>query len=125
MLGSYTIAVTVTDNTGQTFADSVGVVISSLSVFSLDVTADKLVVWPGEAVNLVGDRTGGTANFNYSWSALNEAGATAGTLTATSQNGLTNDTTNIWTAPPVRASREPTACAARCPTRWATHSPTR
>ncbi|MCP4248244.1 MAG: hypothetical protein GY778_14455 [bacterium] len=98
-LGSYTIAVTVTDNTGQTFTDSVGVVISSLSLFALDVTADKLVIWPGELVNLVGDRTGGAANFNYSWSALDEAGAPAGVLGAASQNGLADDTTNTWTAP--------------------------
>lgn len=97
--GTYTITCTVTDNTGQTFTDSVPVVVTSQDVFSLNVTADKLMVAPGETVNLAGDRTGGTANFNYAWSAVNEAGAPAGTLGAVNQAGLANDTTNTWTAP--------------------------
>ncbi|MCK4657901.1 MAG: hypothetical protein KAV82_00120 [Phycisphaerae bacterium] len=98
---TYTITCTVADNCGEVFADSVAVVVTNLEMFSLDVTTDKSVVWPGEVVNLVGDRVGGTATFNYAWSALNEAGAAAGTLGAANQNGVADDTTNTWTAPNV------------------------
>lgn len=95
----YTITCTVTDATGQTFTDSVAVVVTASDVFSLNVTADKQVVAPGETVNLTGDRTGGTATFNYAWTAVDAAGATGGTLGAAAQNAQLGDVTNTWIAP--------------------------
>ena len=97
--GRYTVTCTVTDNTGQSFTDSLPVVYTSQDVYSLDVRSDKLTVAPGELVNLTGDQTGGIANYTYAWSALNEAGAAAGTLGSTNQAGIAADTTNTWTAP--------------------------
>lgn len=97
--GSYTVTVLGTDNRGDTFSDSLSIVVTSQEIFSLDVTADRRVVAPGETVNLAGDRTGGIPNFQYVWIAVNEAGATAGTLGAATQVGVVNDTTNTWVAP--------------------------
>ena len=92
--GNYTITCTVSDNTGQVYTDSVSIIITSQDVFSLDITTEKQSVAPGEQVNLAGNRTGGVANFSYSWSALNEAGASSGTLAFATQNGIADDTTN-------------------------------
>ena len=104
--GSYTIQATVTENSGQVFTDSVMVVVTNLEIFTLDVTIDRTTVAPGETLNLVGDRTGGSANFNYAWSALDEAGAAAGSFGAANQNGVADDTTNTWTAPTGPGSEE-------------------
>jgi hypothetical protein len=97
--GSYTISGTVTDSAGQSFKDSVTIAVATTEVLGLDVTAQKNVVYAGEVVNLAADRTGGTANFSYTWSTLNESDAAAGTLGAVNQNNLSDDTTNTWTAP--------------------------
>ncbi|MCH7526289.1 MAG: hypothetical protein IID39_02525 [Planctomycetes bacterium] len=97
--GTYTLAVSVTDARGDTFTDSVPVIVTSQEVFSLDLTVDRRVVAPGETINLVGNRTGGIPNFLYAWTAVNESGTAAGTLGASSQSGVANDATNTWTAP--------------------------
>ncbi len=96
--GSYTIGCTVTDSAGQSFKDSVTIAVAMSVALGLDVTAQKDVVYAGELVNLVGDRTGGTANVTYTWSTLNESDAAAGTLGAVSQSNVADDTTNTWTA---------------------------
>lgn len=96
---TYTIICTVTDNDTQVFTDSVEIVITTQSIFSLDVLADRLIVAPGETVNLTGDRTGGAANFSYAWTAVDESNAAAGTLGAANQAGVADDTTNTWIAP--------------------------
>ncbi len=97
--GAYTLTCTVTDSAGQVFTDSVPVVVTTEQAFSLDVTTDSLVAAPGETINLVGDQTGGAANFDYAWSALDESGAPGGTFGAASQTGIPDDTANTWTAP--------------------------
>ncbi|MFQ5806120.1 MAG: hypothetical protein ACE5I3_06700 [Phycisphaerae bacterium] len=97
--GVYTITCTVMDHAGQTFTDSVPVIVTTQQAFWLDVTVDKVVVGPGEVINLVADQTGGIPDFDYAWSALNEAGAAAGTFGAANQNGVAGDTANTWTAP--------------------------
>ena len=96
---SYTITCTVTGNNGQVFTDSVFVIVTTQDVMSLDVSADVRVIAPGETINLAGDRTGGSANFTYTWTAVNEASVVSGTLGSASQSGVANDTTNTWTAP--------------------------
>ena len=97
--GTYTIRCTITDSAGQTFTDSITVVVTTIGGFSLNVTSDQVLLRPGETANLTGDRTGGTANFSYTWTALNEAGASAGAFGAANQSGVADDTTNTWISP--------------------------
>ncbi|UCE59896.1 MAG: hypothetical protein JSU63_20930 [Phycisphaerales bacterium] len=97
--GNYTITCGVTGNSGQVYTDSISIIVTSQDVFSLDITADKRSVAPGEQVNLTGNRTGGIANFSYAWSAVNEGGAASGTWGAATQSAVADDTTNTWTAP--------------------------
>lgn len=96
---TYTITCTVTDSAGQTFTASVSLVVTTQQVLLLDLTIDQLSVAPGETIELAANRIGGTANYNYTWSAVDESGAAAGTLGAASQNGLPGDAANTWTAP--------------------------
>jgi hypothetical protein len=97
--GAYTVTGTVTDNAGQVFTDSAALVVTAQQPFTLNVIADQIILAPGETVNLIGDQMGGTPLFDYAWEALDGLGAPAGTLGATSQSGVADDTTNTWTAP--------------------------
>jgi hypothetical protein len=97
--GTYTITCSVTDDAGQAMTDSVSIVVTTQQSFTLDVSSDQLFVAPGETLNLVADQTGGTAAFDYDWSAVDESGAAAGALGAASQAGLPGDAANTWTAP--------------------------
>jgi len=100
-LGSYRIQVTVTDALGNTFTDAVHVVVQS--PLSLSLTADDAFVAPGTVVTLVADRSGGEPTYDYTWQAVNSAGANAGTFTtgaagagAATQNNQAGDATNGW-----------------------------
>ncbi|MBN1488593.1 MAG: hypothetical protein JXA69_01645, partial [Phycisphaerae bacterium] len=105
-LGTYRITCTVTDSVGMSFSAAVHVQVSAAVMF-LDVRADTTVVLPGAVVTLIGDRTGGTANFNYSWRAYDSAGADQGTwgedddggAAGGQQNDEADDVTQTWTAP--------------------------
>jgi len=97
--GSYTITCTVTDHVGQTFTHSAAITIAADDYLSLDLAAGRLSIAPGETITLYANRTGGTANFTYSWWAYDENGLAAGTFAATSQPNMPNNTTNTWTAP--------------------------
>ncbi len=97
--GAYTITCTVTDNAGQVFTDSAALVVTAQQPFTFNLIADQIILAPGETVNLIGDQMGGTPVFDYAWEALDESGAPAGTLGATNQSGVADDTTNTWTAP--------------------------
>ena len=96
---TYTITCSVTDDAGQTSTDSIAVVVTIQQPFTLDLSSDRLLLVPGETINLTADQTGGTANFDYAWTALDEAGNDAGTLGAAAQNGVAGDSTNTWQAP--------------------------
>ncbi len=97
--GTYTVQCRVTDAAGQVFADSITVVVAADGGLTLDVTADRLVVFPGDTVNLIGDQIGGTGPFDYTWTALDEMNAAAGTFGAASQVDVAGDTVNTWDAP--------------------------
>ena len=97
--GTYRITCIVTDAVGRTSTDTTTVIVTRQQSFTLDVTADQLFLAPGDIIVLTADQTGGTANFSYAWSAIDESGAAAGTLGAALQTGLPGDATNTWTAP--------------------------
>jgi len=97
--GTYTIVCTVTDNAGQSFTDSVSVIVSIQQTLLVDVSVEQLSLAPGETVELFAKHIGGTANYNYAWQVVDESGAPAGILGAANQNGLAGDATNTWTAP--------------------------
>lgn len=97
--GTYTITCTVTDSAGQVFSDSVPVIISIQQTLMVDIGVDGLSLAPGETVGLTATRIGGSPNYNYTWSVIDESGAAAGTLGAATHNGLAGDASNTWTAP--------------------------
>lgn len=97
--GTYTVAVTLTDGAGQTVRDSIALVVSAAAGFTLDVSAARVIVSPGDLITLTGDRSGGVANFEYAWTSTNEAGASAGTFGAATQPNVPDDTANTWIAP--------------------------
>lgn len=96
---TYTITCTVTDDSGTTFHDSIMIVVTQLDMFSMALTANRAVVWPSETVILYADRLGGSTPYTYTWSATDEAGASAGTFGAVTQSGIAGNTTNTWQAP--------------------------
>jgi hypothetical protein len=65
----------------------------------LDLAVEQLSLAPGETVDLFANHIGGTANYNYAWTVVDESGSAAGTLGAANQNGLAGDAVNTWTAP--------------------------
>lgn len=95
----YTVLCTVTDNSGQTFSDSLSLRVTTEQTLLLDLAVDQLSAVPGETINLAAARLGGRANFNYTWSVVDESGASVGGLGAVTQNGLAGDAANTWTAP--------------------------
>lgn len=103
-LGTYTIAVDVTDSNGITASDIITVIVHE--PFSLDLVTDNYTVAAGGAVTLTANRSGGERNFSYFWTARNPSGAVAGTWGSGStgpgeatQAGQAGDASNTWTAP--------------------------
>lgn len=97
--GNYTLVCTVTDNAGQVFTDSVPVLVSLQQTLLLDLAVDQMSMAPGETIALAARRVGGSPNYNYAWSVVNEADVPAGLLGSAAQNGLPGDAINSWTAP--------------------------
>ncbi len=101
--GTYRVRCTVTDDAGSQFTDSVQLNVSDS--FNLDVTAAVSEAAPGAAVNLIADRTGGVADFTFSWTSVDEADVPAGTFATgstgpgTASQTAADDVTNTWTAP--------------------------
>ncbi|MCH7871984.1 MAG: hypothetical protein IID33_09830, partial [Planctomycetes bacterium] len=107
--GTYRVDVEVTDALGNTARDSVVLIVQAAAALSLDVTSNIYTVVPGGAINLNFNRTGGVANFTYTYDAIDPAGAGgAGTFGTGSPQTVANDLAETWTAPAPGAGVEGT-----------------
>ena len=107
-LGTYRILVTATDASGNTYTDSVQLVVRS--PLSLNLTASKALIDPSEFVTLVANQTGGEPPYSYAWRATDSAGSDAGNfitgaagLGHAAQTDQPGDAANGWSAPAVGA----------------------
>ncbi len=102
--GSYRITVTVTDDAGASFQDSIWVLVQSSAPgqgITLDVFSDNEIytLEPGDSTDLTFDVTGGTGPFDYVYTSTGPGGNTGTFTTGSPQNDLAGDATDTWTAP--------------------------
>ena len=72
--GSYRIDVTATDALGGTSTDSVWILVQADTPLSLDVRSDLYILTAGANAELTFDVTGGVANYDYDYEALDSSG---------------------------------------------------